>query len=113
MTKREVREVIRTGQRVQTPLVTIYLKRLSPRPARPVAMVVSKKIARHATARHRLQRWLREAGRQVRDGKESALAMVWIARPQLARVGHWHEVVDSLEPYRGTLGGLVRKKSNL
>jgi len=105
MNQKEINEVIRTGRRIQTPLVTIYEKPLSPAPARPFVAVVSKKIARRAVVRHRLQRWLRHLDRQLRPAGSPAAA-VWIARPALA-AARWPEIVASLEKYRATLGKQV------
>jgi len=95
---REIKAVIKDGQRINTPHVGIHYLANSDHPSSRLAVIVSKKVAASSVRRHRYQRWLRAAARPILPAISSPTDLVLIARPSITSVG-WAELKRSLDLY--------------
>lgn len=99
---------MRSGQRLETPFVSIYAARSK---APEVACVVGKRVHAHAVVRHRYQRLLREAARALTAQLPTPHDMVWVAKPEILRVQKLQELYQSLAPYLEQLTSNSKRKS--
>lgn len=88
---------MRSGQRLETPFVSIYATPSSKEPE--VACVVGKRVHAHAVIRHRYQRLLREAARSLTAQLPTPHDMVWVAKPEILTIKKLSELEQSLKPY--------------
>ncbi len=77
----DVLRVIHSGKKTRLPHVLVYVYPTDPTSLSRHTCVVGKKVAKSAVARHRFQRWLREAVRTTWTKK--GYDVVWMGLPSL------------------------------
>ena len=92
---------IKHGRVVRTPYVQIYACQQPDSTKVRLACVVSKRVSASAVVRHRYQRLLRAAARQLIPDLQSRWQgnIVLIALPTITTVRKTAELVESLTPY--------------
>lgn len=82
----DIARVLKTGQRAQPGgYVTIY-KIPSPAPTSRYTCIVGKKVSPSSVARHKIQRWLREVGRELLNRQTIPMDIVVVAHPKITEV---------------------------
>jgi len=75
---------MREGKRFRHPLLTLYV-RWREGAGRQVAFSVGRRVAKKATVRNKIKRWLREAYRTKRWAMREGVDMLIVAQPPALR----------------------------
>jgi ribonuclease P protein component len=81
--QKDIEACLREGKRYRHPLMTLYV-RWREGSGRRVAFSVGRKVAKKATQRNRIKRWLREAYRTKRWAMKEGVDLFIIAQPECA-----------------------------
>lgn len=92
---KDIKATIRKGRHLQVPPLHIYVVSGKTEKSR-VACVVSKKTAKSAVTRHRYQRKMRHAARELMEKIDNPVDMVWIARPAMKDVSKTAQLVTMI-----------------
>lgn len=88
--KKDFQLILKQGRRRSGTFLVSYIH---PSQQKRLGVVVSKKVARLATKRNKIKRWLREAGRDLlKDG----FSVILIARPNIIDRS-WLEVKEEVK----------------
>ncbi len=81
--QKDIEACLREGKRYKHPLMTLYV-RWREGEGRRIAFSVGRKVAKKATMRNRIKRWLREAYRTKRWAMKEGVDLFVIAQPACA-----------------------------
>jgi len=81
--QKDIEACLREGKRYRPPLMTLYV-RWREDSGRRIAFSVGRKVAKKATLRNRIKRWLREAYRTKRWAMKEGVDLFVIAQPACA-----------------------------
>lgn len=81
--QKDIEACLREGKRYRHPLMTLYV-RWRESSGRRVAFSVGRKVAKKATQRNKIKRWLREAYRTKRWAMKEGVDLFIIAQPECA-----------------------------
>ncbi|MFA0731416.1 MAG: hypothetical protein LKKZDAJK_001188 [Candidatus Fervidibacter sp.] len=81
--QKEIQACVREGKRFRHPLLTLYV-RWRDGSGRRIAFSVGRRVAKKATVRNRIKRWLREAYRTKRWAMREGVDMFVVAQPSCA-----------------------------
>lgn len=92
----DIAHVLKTGQWAQPGgYVTIY-KTPSSSPISRYTCIVGKKVSPSSVARHKIQRWLREVGRELLDKQTTPMDIVVVAHPKITEAGSLADLKKTL-----------------
>lgn len=96
---RDIKQVLRRGTCLRLPLVSVYLlARPIPLTAR-AACLVTKRIHRSSVRRHRYQRWLRAAVKDILPHLDQPYDIVLKATPAITQLTHSRPLREQLISY--------------
>ncbi|MGQ9463239.1 MAG: ribonuclease P protein component [Candidatus Fervidibacter sp.] len=78
--QKDIQACLREGERYRNKLITLYI-RWTGREGRRIAFSVGRKVAKKATQRNKIKRWLREAYRTKRWAMKEGVDLFVIAQP--------------------------------
>lgn len=81
--QKDIEACLREGKRYRHPLMTLYV-RWREGSGRRIAFSVGRKVAKKATQRNKIKRWLREAYRTKRWAMKEGVDLFIIAQPECA-----------------------------
>ncbi len=81
--QKDIEACLREGKRYRHPLMTLYVRWREGR-GRRIAFSVGRKVAKKATQRNKIKRWLREAYRTKRWAMKEGVDLFIIAQPGCA-----------------------------
>lgn len=81
--QKDIEACLREGKRYRHPLMTLYV-RWRNGGGRRIAFSVGRKVAKKATQRNKIKRWLREAYRTKRWAMKEGVDLFVIAQPEIA-----------------------------
>ncbi|MFN3421432.1 MAG: ribonuclease P protein component [Armatimonadota bacterium] len=81
--QKDIEACLREGKRYRHPLMTLYV-RWREGSGRRIAFSVGRKVAKKATQRNKIKRWLREAYRTKRWTMKEGVDLFVIAQPECA-----------------------------
>ena len=90
--QKDIEACLREGKRYRHPLMTLYV-RWREGGGRRIAFSVGRKVAKKATKRNKIKRWLREAYRTKRWAMKEGVDLFVIAQPEIAAANF--QTVDS------------------
>lgn len=82
--QKDIEACLRFGKRYRHPLLTLYVLWHGRQGVRRIAFAVGRKVARKATQRNRIKRWLREAYRTKRWAMADGVDLFVVAHPVCA-----------------------------
>lgn len=89
----DISSVFKSGQKLRTPHTVIYYLARPAAPYSRAACIVSRKVHRAATMRHRYQRWFRHIVKSLIKEAPGVVDVIIVALPSLARVSEY-KVID-------------------
>lgn len=92
--QKDIEDCLREGKRFRHPLMTLYV-RWREGGGRRIAFSVGRKVAKKATQRNKIKRWLREAYRTKRWAMKEGVDLFVIAQPECAAT-NFHAVDEAL-----------------
>lgn len=97
----DIQTTIKHGRSLRTPYVHMYFQSQPNAQNIRLACVVSKRVSASAVVRHRYQRLLRAAARQLLPQLEARWQgdIVLVALPSITAIKSTAELVESLTPY--------------
>lgn len=93
----DVLRVIKNGKKIRLPHVLVYIQKGDTALPSRHTCIVGKKVAKSAVARHRFQRWLREAVRH--EWVVNGYDIVWMGLPSLASISSKKDLDRVLIPH--------------
>ncbi len=90
--QKDIQACLREGKQFRHPLLTLYV-RWREDEQRRVAFSVGRRVAKKATKRNRIKRWLREAYRTKRWAMAKGVDLFFVAHPPIAAANF--EAVDT------------------
>ncbi len=78
----DIQRVLKTGRRQKTSHVSVY-RTSSPAEVSRFTCIVGKKVSPSAVVRHKIQRWLREVGRELIRTAATPTDIVIVAYPSI------------------------------
>lgn len=81
----DIQRVLKTGRRQKSGHVAIYKSPSSAAVSR-FTCIVGKKVSPSSVARHKIQRWLREIGRELLNRQTTPMDIVVVAHPGITKV---------------------------
>ncbi|MFA0758995.1 MAG: hypothetical protein KEFWMYNX_000700 [Candidatus Fervidibacter sp.] len=103
--QKEIQLCVREGKRLRHPLLTLYVRRREGA-GRRVAFSVGRRVAKKATVRNKIKRWLREAYRTKRWALREGVDMLVVAQPPCA-AANFHAVNAALTELLWQAGVLI------
>jgi len=92
--QKDIEACLREGKRYRHPLMTLYV-RWREGVGRRIAFSVGRKVAKKATQRNKIKRWLREAYRTKRWAMKEGVDLFIVAQPEIA-AANFHAVDAAL-----------------
>jgi ribonuclease P protein component len=96
--RRDIISTLRRGRCLKTTFVSIHLLARPDQKSARLAVIVAKTVDSSAVRRHRYQRWLRAAARELLPTRKQACDMVWVAKPPIARLAGSKELTERIRP---------------
>jgi ribonuclease P protein component len=103
--QKDIQLCMREGKRLRHPLLTLYV-RWREGAGRQVAFSVGRRVAKKATVRNKIKRWLREAYRTKRWAMKEGVDMLIVAQPPCAAT-NFHAVNAALTELLWRAGVLI------
>lgn len=94
---KDIREVLRQGARVSLDQLQVASISRSPNHKARIAVVVGKRVHKNAVARHRIQRLVREAARDILTPHPVGYDMVIVARPRIIEIKKVEDIRQSIQ----------------
>ena len=82
----DIKEVLRTGTRVYTPVAAFTVRKTTPIESARVCVITGKKVHTSAVVRHRVQRLLRAVAQDVVAEKATGYDMVMVAQAPAVKI---------------------------
>ena len=93
----DIQATLKTGRRLPTPHVRIFIRPNPHSQTSRFACVVGKRVSRSAVRRHRYQRWLRQVARRALTTTHTPpVDVVLLANPSITTVKNLSQLVDTI-----------------
>lgn len=92
----DIARVLKTGQRLRVGGYVAIYQLPSSAPSSRYTSIVSKKVSPSSVVRHKIQRWLREIGRELLSRQTAPVDIVIVAYPAMTTIKSLAELQKNL-----------------